>query len=132
MDANKIAKSIAYCGLICPLCQSEEVCSCKTKNRCGKKQSEEGCYQYTCCTEKGINGCWECNQSPCGKDMLAPKKIKMRAFVQCIKEDGLEEFSKYIVRNIEKGVVYHHNGVRGDYDLETEEEVLNLLRSTKE
>ena len=130
MNTKQIADSIAYCGLICGLCQPEAVCSCKGNNHCGKRMSPQGCYQYNCCREKGINGCWECEESPCGKDMLAPEKVKLRAFVRCIKQDGIEQFSKYIVENQHKDIVYHLNGIMGDYDLETEEDVLALLRQT--
>jgi len=63
--------------------------------------------------------------------MLSLEKIKLRAFVQCIKEDGLEQFSQYIVDNQEKGLVYHRTGIMGDYDLKTEDAVLVLLRSAK-
>lgn len=131
MNANQIANSVAYCGLICALCQPETVCSCKGNNHCGKRLSPQGCYQYNCCRAKGLSGCWECEDAPCGKDMLAPEKIKLRAFVQCIKEDGLEQFSQYIAANQEKGLVYHRTGIMGDYDLETEDAVLALLRSAK-
>ena len=86
-------------------------------------------YQHKCCTEKGIEGCWECEQSPCGEDMLAPSKIKMRAFVRCMKEDGIEKFIEYINKNIENGAVYHRSGVIGDFDLDSEEAVLKLLRT---
>lgn len=121
-------QSIAYCGLICNLCNPEGKCSCKSDNHCGKRLSPEGCYQYNCCTMKGINGCWECQESPCGKDMLAKDKTKMRAFVRCIKEDGINNFIEYIKRNQQEGVVYHRSGIMGDYDLPTEEEILALLR----
>jgi len=121
--------SIAYCGLLCRLCSVDGSCSCKGKNNCGKILSEEGCYQHKCCTEKGIDGCWECEQSPCGKDMLAPSKIKMRAFVRCMKEDGIEKFIEYINKNIENGAVHHRSGVIGDFDLDSEEAVLKLLRT---
>ena len=33
--------------------------------------------------------------------------------MQCIKEDGLEQFSQYIVDNQEKGLVYHRTGIMG-------------------
>jgi hypothetical protein len=62
-------------------------------------------------------------------DMLASDKVKMRAFVRCIKEDGLEKFMNYLKRNQKNGVVYHREGILGDYDLATEEEVLALLRN---
>ncbi len=120
--------SIAYCGLVCAYCSSDGSCNCKSDNNCGKRLSAEGCYQYNCCTTKNINGCWECSESPCGIDMLAKDKIKMRAFVKCIKEDGVENFITYLNRNKKTGIVYHKLGVMGDYDLETEDQVLKLLR----
>jgi hypothetical protein len=40
----------------------------------------------------------------------------------------IDKFSEYILRNYENGIVYHRNGHTGDYDLNTEEEILNLLR----
>lgn len=121
--------AIAYCGLICGFCYPDGGCSCKSNNHCGKRLSPEGCYQYNCCTGKGINGCWECEDAPCGVDMLAPDKIKLRAFVRCIKEDGMKRFIEYVAVNRENGVVYHRNGIWGDYDLETEDAVLDLLRN---
>lgn len=63
--------------------------------------------------------------------MLAPDKIKIRAFVRCIKEDGMKEFIGYLEQNEKDGIVYHRSGILGDYDLPNENEVLNLLRRTK-
>ena len=63
--------------------------------------------------------------------MLEPDKIKMRAFIQCIKEDGIQKFISYLERNEKDGIVYHRSGVMGDYDLLNEKEVLSLLRRIK-
>lgn len=63
--------------------------------------------------------------------MLAPDKIKTRAFIRCIKEDGMKEFIGYLEQNEKDGTVYHRSGIMGDYDLSDENEVLNLLRRTK-
>ena len=63
--------------------------------------------------------------------MLAPNKIKMRAFVKCIKEDGIDAFIRFIEENKKLGVIYHRTGVIGDYDLVNEDAVLQLLRRTK-
>lgn len=128
MDAKQIEDSIAYCGLLCCLCQPAHVCSCRSSHICRKRLSAEGCYQYNCCTAKGLNGCWECPDAPCGIDMLAEGKIKLRAFIACIQEDGLDRFSAYIARNANHGIVYHRKGFLGDYDLESEADVLKLLR----
>lgn len=125
-DMNE--QSIAYCGLICNLCNLEGTCNCKSDNNCGKRLSPEGCYQYNCCNTKGIKGCWECQDSPCGKDMLSEGHTKIRAFVKCMKEDGINNFIGYIKKTQQNGMVYHRNGYTGDYDLPTEEEILKLLR----
>lgn len=129
MEAHPIQSSIAYCGLICGLCQPGEVCSCRSNNHCGKRLSPEGCHQYNCCTAKGLNGCWECPDAPCGNDMHAPGKVKIRAFITCMKEDGPDRFAEYIERNAGRGIVYHRSGISGDYDLAIEADVLRLLRN---
>lgn len=129
MTKEQIANYVAYCGLLCFLCQPSDACSCRSKNNCGKRLSSDGCFQYTCCTAKGLDGCWECPDAPCGKDMLAKGKVKMRAFVTCIKEDGLDRFAEYIMHNAAKGIVYHRERVFGDYDLKSESDVLTLLRT---
>lgn len=131
MDAEKLKETIACCGLICTLCNPDGKCSCRGEKHCGKRLSPNGCYQYECCTKKNIRGCWECSEAPCGIDMLAKNKIKLRAFIRCLKEDGLDKFCEYIIKNMENGIVYHRSGIYGDYDLETEDEVLNLLRYGK-
>ena len=136
MNIEQIKNSISYCGLICLLCRDDIECSCRRDNHCGKRLSLEGCFQYTCCVSKNLNGCWECPEAPCDKDMFSPidknrisARRKLRAFITCIKEDGIEKFSQYIINNIEKGIVYHRNGIYGDYDLENEEDILKLLRT---
>jgi len=93
------------------------------ENHCGS------CFQYTCCRERGFNGCWECPDFPCDKDMFDEKHLRVKTFVKCIKEDGIDNFSQYILRNIENGILYHRNGYTGDYDLDTEEAILHLLRT---
>ncbi len=123
-----ISERVAYCGLVCGLCDPCGNCSCKSSNHCGKQQI--GCYQFNCCTAKGIDGCWECGDAPCGIDMLAPNKIKLRAFIRYIKEVGLEEFYQILGKNQQNGILYHRSGILGDYDLESEEAVLKLLRQS--
>ncbi|HWQ58141.1 MAG TPA: hypothetical protein VN540_03905, partial [Clostridia bacterium] len=63
-----------------------------------------------------------------GKDMHSPEKVKVRAFVRCMREDGLETFMGYLEHGAQQGLQYHRGGIFGDYDLETEEAVLCLLR----
>ncbi|MCL1929142.1 MAG: DUF3795 domain-containing protein, partial [Treponema sp.] len=84
-----------------------------------------------CCIKNGFAGCWECPDFSCDKDMFNEEHLRLKTFVKCIKKDGIEKFSEYILRNIKNGIVYHRNGYKGDYDLDTEEAILNLLRNGK-
>jgi len=59
------------------------------------------------------------------------KQLRLKTFVKCIKEDGVESFSGYILRNLENGILYHRDGYIGDYDLDTEDAILHLLRTGK-
>ncbi len=61
--------------------------------------------------------------------MHAAGKIKIRAFITCIREDGLDRFADYVVRNAENGIVYQRSGITGDYDLKTEADVLRSPRT---
>ena len=122
--------AIAYCGLLCGLCRPDGGCSCKS-GQCGKMLSPNGCYQYTCCKEKGLKGCWECDEAPCGRDMLTPDHVKIRAFLRYIQEVGVQKFLQAVEYNEKKGAVYHRNGILGDFDLPTEQDVLELLRSAE-
>lgn len=128
---NSSGSPLGACGLLCFLCQDPEKCNCHSNNHCGKRLAPQGCYQYTCSSSKGFSGCWECEQAPCDIDMHAEGKVKIRAFITCIKENGLETFLHYIDENTKRGIVYHREGIFGDYDLETEAEVLTLLRSAE-
>lgn len=135
MTVEEIAGSISYCGLVCKSCHFLDQCGgCKTaQNSCNKRLSPEGCYQYTCCVSKGLNGCWECAGFPCGEDMFSDGHgPRIKAFVRCIKEEGPEKLAEYLIRNAENGLLYHREGIRGDYDgLDSEEQVLQLLRTGK-
>lgn len=128
MTVEQIARSVSYCGLLCVLCCPDGGCDCRVANGCGKKASPEGCFQHDCCIAKGFAGCWECPDFSCGKDMFNDDHLRLRTFVKCIREDGLDKFAGYILRNLENGVVYHREGFKGDYDLGTEAEILQLLR----
>ena len=125
MTVEQIKNSISYCGLICCLCSNDGSCDCKTNNQCNRN----GCFQYACCNERGYVGCWECPDFCCDKDMFNEEHLRLKTFVKCIKEDGIENFSRYILRNLQNGILYHRNGYQGDYDLDTEEAILHLIRT---
>lgn len=121
-------KEIAYCGLVC--------CVCSTKSRpcpgcqAGGCDIHGWCKNYSCCREKGLNGCWECEQFPCSGNML--DKPRVRAFAQFVKEYGTDELVRCIMKNKANGIVYHYGDqFVGDYDkCETEDEIFTMLRGT--
>ncbi len=125
MNNKDLVESIAYCGLVCSLCHLSTECDfCKNSAILCKRS--EICFQRNCCIPKGLEGCWECTEFPCDKDMHAPPSdIKIKAFVTFIKTKGVETFIDCLVKNESKGI---HYGLGKDYDgRENEAEVIALL-----
>ncbi len=127
---DELARTIAPCGLVCGLCGESASCDgCRSDEGCA---CAAVCYQRRCCAEKGIKGCWKCDEFPCGKDMFSPDRdIRLTAFVRCAREDGLKSLAGYVLCNQDNGILYHRDMVRhtGDYDgLPDAEAVLKLLR----
>ncbi len=101
---------IARCGLACCLCSENVTCSgCDTGN-CPDK---EWCENLRCSREKGLQGCWECGED-CTKGLLS--KIKPGTFRAFIRQYGLNQLLDCLERNEQSGVVYHREGINGDYD----------------
>ncbi len=124
MPAGRMRRElgIAYCGLACCLCSENATCPGCQEAGCG---NHETCRNYQCCQEKGFSGCWECPGFPCGAPML--EKARVRAFVRFVREHGEEALLDCLENGVKAGLVYHREGLAGDYDLGTEEEVLGLL-----
>lgn len=128
MNVQELAKTIGYCGLVCSLCHESDHCAgCKSNhNCCGRCLSISGCYQYDCCLQKGIAGCWECEEGPCDKDMFSEHHdLRNRVFVKVAKQEGIEKLADYVLRNQKAGILY---GWNKDYDnLGEEDAVVDLL-----
>lgn len=121
---NQTKDKLAYCGLACILCSERGNClGCKS----GGCKEHEWCKNYNCCREKGINGCWECDEFPCNEGML--KKMKIRAFARFAKEYGEAELIRCLLRNKSNGIVYHYEGQHvGEYDqCENENEIIQMI-----
>lgn len=74
-----------------------------------------GAKTITVVKKKGLNGCWECSEFPCTGCML--DKPRIRAFAEFARRYGVEELEKCLLRNKEKGIVYHYESqLVGDYD----------------
>ena len=119
-------KGIAYCGLACAICGQNETCVGCRNEGCKDK---DWCKNFKCCKEKGLNGCWECNDFPCSGGML--DKARIRAFASFIKKYGEDEFLECLEKNEKNGIVYHYPAsIFGDYDkYETEEEIMDMIKN---
>lgn len=63
--------------------------------------------------EKGITHCYKCKED-CKKGLL--NKIKPYAFTLFMKRYGEEKLLYCLAENGKKGIVYHREGITGDYD----------------
>lgn len=62
--------------------------------------------------------------------MLA--KIKPYAFTKFIKMYGIEKFLDCLEQNEKNGVVYHREGINGDYDdFENADELIEFIKTGK-
>ena len=109
---------IARCGLASCLC-SENV-ECKGCKRDGFLdlswcKDAEWCVNRKCVIEKNINGCYECEPKDCRKGLYADK-IKARAFAEYARRFGVDELLDCLEKNEKAGIVYHREGIIGDYD----------------
>ena len=128
MYIKDIVQNMGYCGLVCTLCHEADKCDgCKSENNCcGRRLSEKGCFQFECCAKVGINGCWECENSPCDKDMFSRQHdVRNRTFIKVEKNEGIEKLAEYVLKNQMNGIMY---GWNKDYDnLGNEDAVIDLL-----
>ena len=109
---------IARCGLACCLCSENTHCSGCNSGDCPDK---EWCENRKCSMEKGISNCFACNEN-CRKGLLG--KIKPYGFTLFIKRYGVEELLNCLERNEKNGIIYHRDGINGDYDDFDDEETL--------
>lgn len=118
----KREKGVAYCGLACCLCSDDTCVGCRDAG-CKNK---DWCKHFKCCKEKGISGCWECCDFPCGG---MHDKARVYAFAEFIRLNGEEKMMDCLNRNEKVGIVYHYEGqLVGDYDqCETSKDVIKML-----
>ena len=119
-------RGIGYCGLACVVCSYTDCPGCV-----GKIAGGDDCAIGKCAVQKGIDGCYACDEYPCDKDMLKNKRI--RAFNRYAGDFGKDALIERLHINNQSGIAYHKpDNSAGDYDiLETEDEIYNLLRYGK-
>lgn len=117
---------ISRCGLACCLCSSNDKCAgCNSEDCTGKNW----CVNRKCSMEKNISHCYECSED-CQKGLLG--KLKPYAFTQFLKRYGEEELINCLERNEKNGIIYHREGIVGDYDdFDDAEELIEFIRTGK-
>ncbi len=117
---------IARCGLACCLCYENASCKGCDSGECSGK---DWCENLKCSAEKGISNCFLC-ESDCKKGLLS--KIKPRGFTLFAKRYGVEALLDCLERNEKNGIVYHREGIVGDYDdFEDVEELIEFIKTGK-
>ena len=98
------------CGLACCLCSENETCP-----GCGADGCPEGaqCENRICSMSRGLDGCHAC-PALCRRGLLA--KGKPYGFSLFIQRYGADELLDCLERNERLGVVYHREGITGNYD----------------
>ena len=125
---------IARCGLACCLC-SENV-KCKGCPADGFVELDwckdaDWCQNRRCVLDKKLNGCYECNDTECRKGLFKDK-IKPLAFCEYIRRYGKEDLLDKLSENEKNGIIYHRQGIMGDYDdFDSIEELIDFIRSGK-
>ena len=115
---------IARCGLACCLCSENINCNGCNSEKCPDK---ENCENLKCSKEKGISHCFRCSND-CHKGLL--KKIKPYGFTVFAKRYGINALLDCLSRNEKIGIVYHREGIIGDYDdFDDLEELIEYIKT---
>ena len=125
---------IARCGLACCLCSENNICKgCKKEGYVELSWCKDAawCEVRKCGIEKNINGCFECEPINCRKGLYADK-IKPKAFAEFVRRYGLEKLLDCLQTNEKNGIVYHREGIMGDYDdFDDIEELIDFVMTGK-
>lgn len=117
---------IARCGLACCLCTENEQCGGCNSGECPDK---DWCENRRCSIDNNFGHCYECRLE-CRKGLLS--KIKPYGFTLFAKRYGENELLDCLERNEKAGVVYHRNGINGDYDdYDDVEKLISFIRTGK-
>lgn len=119
-QARKGVDPIAYCGFSCNHCFLGQWCgSCRTEyNVCSFALcfEDKKCPNAACCKEKGLDGCYECEElEGCLKGFYAPPNdgaAAAKAQAMFIKKHGKRAFLKV------------HDSLHRQYDFEKTQEIL--------
>lgn len=119
-NARKGVDPVAYCGFSCNHCFLSEWCgSCRTEyNTCSFAACSEDriCPNVKCCKEKGIDGCFECeNLESCEKGFYIPSNDGA---------DAAKAQALYIRKHGKKAFLKVHDRLHEKYDFQKTQEIL--------
>ena len=115
---------IARCGLACCLCSENEHCGGCNSGDC---PIAERCENRTCSMGRGISHCFACEEV-CRKGLLG--KNKAFGFTLYARRYGLETLLDRLEANEQAGVVYHRQGIVGDYDgFDDVEQLIDFIKT---
>lgn len=109
MNEKDVRNNLGYCGKACALCINAWFCKgCKSNDPVlARHMQKEGCFQQYCCKQKGIEGCWDCDDAPCDKDVFAKDEAAIyRVGIRCAKYGGPEELAGKVFLNQVHGICY--------------------------
>ncbi len=122
----KRALGIARCGLACCLCSENDHCGGCDSGNC---PGTAWCENRRCSGERQYAHCFECGEA-CRKGLLG--KIKPYGFSLFARRYGMDELLDCLERNEKAGVVYHREGIVGDYDdFDDVEALIRFIRTGK-
>lgn len=117
---------IARCGLACCLCSENTKCHGCNSDEC---PGNNWCENKRCATEKNIANCYMCPED-CKKGLL--EKIKPYTFTLFVKKYGKEKLLNCLENNEKNGVIYHREGINGDYDdFDDVEKLIEFIKTGK-
>lgn len=118
---------IGKCGLACALCSEKSGCGGCHSDSC---PGISWCENRRCSSQKHLVSCYECPESECRKGLL--QKTKPYGFTLFIRRYGLERLLDCLEQNEKNGIVYHRQGIIGDYDdFDDVEELLRFIMTGK-
>ena len=101
---------IARCGLACCLCSENDKCTGCNSDACPDK---DWCENRKCSLSQNRAHCYECPEL-CQKGILS--KVKPYAFTLFVKRYGEQKLLDCLEQNERNGIIYHREGIHGDYD----------------
>jgi hypothetical protein len=113
---------IAYCGLDCPTCvhsnKEREACA-----GCHQGGGAADCYQRKCCEERGLNGCWQCDEFPCSQGFFGDKVWRGLCVGCCevIRKVGKDRYARLVREKMGEQVEL------GDYRFKTTRDIEKTL-----